>query len=94
MKNYLDTIIKRDPAANTLIEIVFLYPGLHALFFHRIANKFWYIKFHFIAKLIAYFARIFTGIEIHPAATIRKNLFIDHGMGVVIGETSETILPE
>ena len=88
MLNLLKSIKKRDPAANTLIEIVFLYPGLHALFFHRIANKFWYIKFHFIAKLIAYFARIFTGIEIHPAATIRKNLFIDHGMGVVIGETS------
>ena len=88
MINILKSIKKRDPAANNYLEIIFLYPGLHALLFHRITNNFWKIKLFFIAKVIAYFSRILTGIEIHPAAKIKKNLFIDHGMGVVIGETS------
>ena len=88
MFNHLKSIKKRDPAANNYIEILFLYPGLHALFLHRIAYCLWKIHLYFLAKMIAYFSRIFTGIEIHPAAEIGKDLFIDHGLGVVIGETS------
>ena len=68
------------------MEILFLYPGLHALLLHRISNALWR-KIKFFAKVLAYFTRIITGIEIHPAAKIGKNLFIDHGLGVVIGET-------
>ena len=89
MFNLIKSIKNRDPAANNYLEIIFLYPGLHAVFFHRIANLFWLIKLYFIAKTIAYISRLFTGIEIHPAAKIGKNLFIDHGLGVVIGETSK-----
>ena len=88
MFNLIKSIKKRDPAANNYLEIILLYPGLHAVFFHRIANLFWLIKLCFIAKIIAYFSRMITGIEIHPAARIGRNLFIDHGLGVVIGETS------
>ncbi len=88
MFNLIKSIKKRDPAANNYLEIIFLYPGLHALFFHRIANLLWFIKLYFIAKVIAYISRMITGIEIHPGAKIGKNLFIDHGLGVVIGETS------
>ena len=89
MFNLIKSIKKRDPAANNYLEIVLFYPGLHALFFHRIANFFWKFKIKILAKAIAYISRIITGIEIHPAAKIGKNLFIDHGMGVVVGETSE-----
>tara|TARA_A100000164_G_C21890095_1_gene764905 strand:- start:42 stop:713 length:672 start_codon:yes stop_codon:yes gene_type:complete len=89
MKNLLKSIKSRDPAANNLLEIFFLYPGFHAVSIYRIANCLWSFKLKFIAKIFAYLARIITGIEIHPAAKIGKNLFIDHGMGVVIGETSD-----
>ena len=89
MFKLLNSIKERDPAANNLIEIFFLYPGFHALVLFRLANIVWKIKLHFFAKLISLLARILTGIEIHPAAKIGKNMFIDHGMGVVIGETSE-----
>ena len=89
MKDYLDSIIKRDPAARNKLSILLSYPGVKAVFFHFIASKFWRIKFYLIARMISQFSRFFTGIEIHPAAKIGKNLFIDHGMGVVIGETSE-----
>ena len=89
MFNLIKSIKKRDPAANNFFEIVFLYPGVHALALHKIANMLWTIKLSFFAKAIAYISRMLTGIEIHPAAKIGKNLFIDHGMGVVIGETSE-----
>ena len=88
MFNLIKSIKKRDPAANNILEIIFLYPGLHAVFLHRIASFLWQIKLYFFAKIIAYISRMITGIEIHPAAKIGKNLFIDHGLGVVIGETS------
>ena len=89
MNDYLDSIIKRDPAARNKLSILLSYPGVKAVFFHLIASKFWEIKFYLIARMISQFSRFLTGIEIHPAAKIGKNLFIDHGMGVVIGETSE-----
>ena len=89
MNNYLDSIIKRDPAARNKLSILLSYPGVKAVFFHLIASKLWEIKFYLIARMISQFSRFLTGIEIHPAAKIGKNLFIDHGMGVVIGETSE-----
>ena len=89
MINLLKSIKNRDPAANNLLEIIFLYPGFHAIVIYRFAHLLWCFKLKFIAKIISYFGRIFTGIEIHPAAKIGKNLFIDHGHGVVIGETSE-----
>ena len=89
MNNFLDSIIKRDPAARDKISIILTYPGVKAVFFHRIANFFSIAKFHLIARIISQFSRFLTGIEIHPNAKIGKNLFIDHGMGVVIGETSD-----
>ena len=89
MINLLKSIKNRDPAANNLLEIIFLYPGFHAIVIYRFAHLLWCFKLKFIAKIISYFGRIFTGIEIHPAAKIGKNMFIDHGHGVVIGETSE-----
>ena len=88
MFNLIKSIKKRDPAATNYLEIIFLYPGFHAVLLHRIANSFWVLKLSFFSKIIAYISRMITGIEIHPAAKIGKNLFIDHGMGVVIGETS------
>ena len=89
MNDYLDSIIKRDPAARNKLSVLLSYPGVKAVFFHLIASKLWEIKFYLIARMISQFSRFLTGIEIHPAAKIGKNLFIDHGMGVVIGETSE-----
>ena len=89
MNDYLESIIKRDPAARNKLSIFLLYPGVKAVFFHLISSKLWEIKFYLIARMISQFSRFLTGIEIHPAAKIGKNLFIDHGMGVVIGETSE-----
>lgn len=79
---------KRDPAAKSFIEIILLYPGLHALVSYRIAHAFYKIKLFFLARLLSQAARFFTGIEIHPGAKIGKRFFIDHGLGVVIGETS------
>ena len=89
MNEFLDSIIKRDPAARTKLSLILTYPGVKAVFFHRIANFFSIAKFHLIARIISQFSRFLTGIEIHPNAKIGKNLFIDHGMGVVIGETSD-----
>ena len=89
MNEYLESIIKRDPAARSKIGVILTYPGVKAVFFHRIANFFSVAKFDLIARIISQFSRFLTGIEIHPGARIGKNLFIDHGMGVVIGETSE-----
>ena len=89
MNNFLQSIIDRDPAAKSKLSLVLTYPGVKALFFHRIANFFSVAKFDLIARIISQFSRFLTGIEIHPRAKIGKNLFIDHGMGVVIGETSE-----
>ena len=89
MNNFLQSIIDRDPAAKSKLSLVLTYPGVKAVFFHRIANFFSVAKFDLIARIISQFSRFLTGIEIHPKAKIGKNLFIDHGMGVVIGETSE-----
>ena len=89
MSDFLQSIIDRDPAAKSKLSLVLTYPGVKAVFFHRIANFFSTAKFHLIARIISQFSRFLTGIEIHPNAKIGKNLFIDHGMGVVIGETSE-----
>ena len=81
-------IQQKDPAARNIFEVILLYPGFHALFSHRIAHFFYNIKLFFIARLISQLTRFFTGIEIHPGATIGKRLMIDHGMGIVIGETA------
>ena len=89
MNNYLNSIIKRDPAARDKLSIILTYPGVKAVFFHHLAHKIWNYKFFLIARIISQFSRFLTGIEIHPGAKIGKNLFIDHGMGVVIGESSE-----
>tara|TARA_B100000965_G_scaffold152740_1_gene127013 strand:- start:761 stop:1330 length:570 start_codon:yes stop_codon:yes gene_type:complete len=88
MNNFLDSIINRDPAAKSKLSIILTYPGVKAVFFHRVANFFSIAKFDLISRVISQFSRFLTGIEIHPKAKIGKNLFIDHGMGVVIGETS------
>ena len=89
MNNFLETIKKRDPAAKSILSIVLTYPGVKAVFFHKISNFFYKAGFELLARIISQTIRFFTGIEIHPGAKIGKNLFIDHGMGVVIGETSE-----
>ena len=89
MNEYLDSIIKRDPAAKSKLGVILSYPGVKAVFFHRIANFFCVAKLDLFARMISQFSRFLTGIEIHPKAIIGKNLFIDHGMGVVIGETSK-----
>ena len=85
----INAIKERDPAARNSLEVLLLYPGLHAVIWHRIAHFFYKRKFFFIARLISQFARWLTGIEIHPGAKIGKGVFIDHGMGVIIGETAE-----
>lgn len=82
------SILKKDPAAKSLLEVVLLYPGVHALAFYRVAHLFYKVKLIFIARLLSQVARFLTGIEIHPGAQIGKRLFIDHGMGLVIGETT------
>jgi serine O-acetyltransferase len=89
MKEFLQSIIDRDPAAKSKLSIILTYPGVKAVFFHQIAHFFCLAKFDLIARIISQFSRFLTGIEIHPKVKIGKNLFIDHGMGVVIGETSE-----
>ena len=89
MNVFLQSIIDRDPAAKSKLSLILTYPGVKAVFFHRIANFFHLAKFHLVARIISQLSRFLTGIEIHPGAKIGRNLFIDHGMGVVIGETSE-----
>ena len=89
MNDFLQSIIDRDPAAKSKLSLILTYPGVKAVFFHKIANFFYLAKFDLIARFISQLSRFLTGIEIHPGAKIGKNLFIDHGMGVVIGETSE-----
>jgi serine O-acetyltransferase len=89
MNNFLESIIKRDPAAKSKLSLILTYPGVKAVFLHQIASFFSLAKFDLIARMISQLSRFLTGIEIHPKAKIGKNLFIDHGMGVVIGETSE-----
>ena len=89
MNEYLQSIINRDPAAKSKLGVILTYPGVKAVLFHQIAHFFSVAKFDLITRIISQFSRFLTGIEIHPKAKIGKNLFIDHGMGVVIGETSE-----
>ena len=89
MSDFLQSIIDRDPAAKSKLSLILTYPGVKAVFFHRLAHFFSVAKFDLIARIISQFSRFLTGIEIHPGAKIGKNLFIDHGMGVVVGETSE-----
>ena len=88
-KEEIRTIKERDPAAKNLLEIFLCYPGLHAIWLHRIAHFLYEEGWYTTARLVSHFNRAFTGIEIHPGAKIGRRLFIDHGMGVVIGETSE-----
>ena len=89
MIDFLNSIKERDPAAKSLLGIVLTYPGVKAVFFHKVTSFFHIAGFPLLARIISQVVRFFTGIEIHPGAKIGKNLFIDHGMGVVIGETSE-----
>lgn len=89
LQNDVHSVFERDPAARTPLEVVLNYPGLHAIWGHRIAHWLWCHKLKLIARLLSQIVRGLTGIEIHPAAQIGQGLFIDHGMGVVIGETSE-----
>jgi len=89
MNDFLQSVIDRDPAAKSKLSVILTYPGVKAVLFHQIAHFFSVAKFNLIARVISQFSRFLTGIEIHPAAKIGKKFFIDHGMGVVIGETSE-----
>ena len=86
---HVDSIIARDPAARTRLEVILCYPGLHAVWLHRIAHFLWNIGLKLIARIVSHTARFITGIEIHPAVVVGKRVFIDHGLGVVIGETAE-----
>jgi len=85
----IKSAIKKDPAAKSIAEVMFCYPGIHALWFYRAAHFFYSIRLYLIARFISHFARFLTGVEIHPGAIIGRRVFIDHGMGVVIGETSK-----
>jgi serine O-acetyltransferase len=89
IKEQIDTIFREDPAAKGVLEIIFCYPGFHAILLHRVAHKFHGWGMQFVARLISQIGRTLTGIEIHPGAKIGRRFFIDHGMGVVIGETAE-----
>ena len=89
LKYDIENVMKNDPAARTKLEVLLLYQSIHVLIFYRIAHGLYKIKLFFLARLISQLGRFFTGIEIHPGAKIGKGLFIDHGMGVVIGDTAE-----
>jgi serine O-acetyltransferase len=89
MREDIYSVFDRDPAARNVIEILCCYPGLHAIWIYRVAHWFWVHNFYFIGRLISHLGRFLTGIEIHPGAKIGRRFFIDHGMGVVIGETAE-----
>jgi serine O-acetyltransferase len=85
----IDSIIERDPAAESRLGVIFLYPSFHIMIFYKLANTLWRYNLRFIARLIMQIGRMLTGIEIHPAAKIGCNFFMDHGLGIVIGETTE-----
>ena len=89
LKEDIQTVFAKDPAARSVLEVIFCYPGLHALWFHRLAHFLWRHKFRFLARFASHINRFLTGIEIHPGAKIGRRFFIDHGAGVVIGETAE-----
>jgi len=89
MREDIAAVFQHDPAARTTVEIVLAYPGLHAIWFHRVAHWLWRHEVKLVARIVSEISRFITGIEIHPGATIGRRFFIDHGMGVVIGETAE-----
>lgn len=89
IRSEIDTMMARDPAARSRLEVVVCYPGFQALIFHRLSHRLWRRGWRLLGRLVSQIGRLATGIEIHPAAVIGQDLFIDHGMGVVIGETSE-----
>ena len=89
MNSFLESIIKRDPAAGSKLNVILNYPGVKAVFFHFIANKLWNMNLKIIGRMVSQISRFLTGIEIHPAVKIGKNFFIDHGLGVVCGETAK-----
>jgi len=88
IQEQIDTIFREDPAATSTLEVLICYPGLHAILLHRIAHFFYRIGLRLLARIVSQIARMITGIEIHPGATIGRRFFIDHGMGVVVGETA------
>ena len=88
LKEDIASVFDRDPAARSTFEVLTCYPGLHARIFHRLSHTLWCANFKWLARFLSHIARFFTGIEIHPGATIGRRFFIDHGMGVVIGETA------
>ena len=88
IKQEIDSYFSRDPAARSRFEIILCYPGFHANILHRVTNRLWRAKWYLLARVISYWSRFLTGIEIHPGARIGRRFFIDHGMGVVIGETA------
>jgi len=89
LKEDIDTVVARDPAARSLLEVMVCYPGLHALWCHRLAHQLWRHRLRLPGRVLSHMGRFFTGIEIHPGAQVGRRFFIDHGMGVVIGETAE-----
>ncbi|MGH9594688.1 MAG: serine O-acetyltransferase [Bryobacteraceae bacterium] len=89
IREQIDTVFRRDPAARSVAEIVLCYPGFHAVVLHRMAHRIYRAHWYTLARMVSQFSRTLTGIEIHPGARIGRRFFIDHGMGVVIGETAE-----
>ncbi|HWP93783.1 MAG TPA: serine O-acetyltransferase [Thermodesulfobacteriota bacterium] len=89
VKSDFNAVFERDPAARSSLEVIFAYPGFHAIVLHRMSHWLWNNHLEFLARVLSHISRALTGIEIHPGAKIGKSFFIDHGMGVVIGETSE-----
>jgi serine O-acetyltransferase len=89
LRGDIRTVMERDPAARSRLEVLCCYPGVHALALHRLGNRFWRAGWLSTGRFVSHVARFFTGIEIHPAARLGRGLFIDHGMGIVIGETAE-----
>lgn len=89
LREDIQTVFAKDPAARSTLDVIFCYPGLHALWLHRVAHFLWQHRLQFLARLLSHISRFLTGIEIHPRARIGKRFFIDHGAGVVIGETAE-----
>jgi serine O-acetyltransferase len=88
IKEHIDTVFKEDPAARSTLEVLLCYPGLHATLLHRLSHRLWGWRIPVLPRFLSHLGRFLTGIEIHPGATIGRRFFIDHGMGVVIGETS------
>ena len=89
LREDVKTVFDRDPAARNILEVLFCYPGLHALWLHRLAHFIWQRKLRLLGRLLSHLNRFITGVEIHPGARIGRRFFLDHGMGVVIGETAE-----